>query len=54
MLNLGQVRQELEAICDNDILFLAGEDVADSSDLIGYIVRQCRKEELLSQISGRH
>jgi hypothetical protein len=47
MICLEQARKELEAICDFDSLFVADEYDKDSSELIGFIVRQCRKQELL-------
>jgi hypothetical protein len=53
VISLEQARREFELICDIDILFLADEDAADSSDLIGFFIRQCRKEELLEQISHK-
>lgn len=46
MLNLDQIRRELKAILDFDILFLAaGENHPE--EIVGFEVRKLRKQELL-------
>jgi hypothetical protein len=47
MIFLVEVRKELEAIRSSDALFVANEYTKDCSELIEFIVRQCRKRELL-------
>jgi hypothetical protein len=47
MICLVEAHKELEAIRDSDALFVANEYTKDSSELIEFILRQCRKRELI-------
>lgn len=54
MLNLDQVRRELEALDQFDAMFLTEPSDPTLEEMIGLLVRQQRRRELLALLSHPH